>query len=77
MQYHDRTSPMTKHVETMAEAFQISGAPLMPQMFGNAGIEHMKKYGRCHVAFLESVIEYVENDQLLHVNISLNRLNLL
>jgi len=46
VQYHDRVSPMMKHVETMAEVFQISGAPIAPQMFGNAGIEHMKKYGR-------------------------------
>jgi sterol carrier protein 2 len=43
--YTDRTSPMDKHVRMMAETYEISGAPLMPQMFGNAGIEHMKKYG--------------------------------
>lgn len=43
--YTDRTSPMDKHVQLMAENFEISGAPLMPQMFGNAGIEHMKSYG--------------------------------
>ena len=45
-QYADRISPMDKHVATMAEAFDISAAPMMPQMFGNAGIEHMKKYIR-------------------------------
>jgi len=29
----------------MSESFEISAAPMMPQMFGNAGVEHMKKYG--------------------------------
>jgi len=33
------------HVETMAQSFDISAAPMMAQMFGNAGIEHMRKYG--------------------------------
>jgi sterol carrier protein 2 len=45
LKYTDRISPMDKHVQTMAESFDISAAPLIPQMFGNAGIEHMKKYG--------------------------------
>lgn len=29
----------------MSEEVGITQAPLMPQMFGNAGIEHMKRYG--------------------------------
>lgn len=29
----------------MAEKFEITGAPMTAQMFGNAGIEHMQKYG--------------------------------
>ena len=36
---------MDKHVLTMAEQFDISAAPMAPQMFGNAGLEHMQKYG--------------------------------
>lgn len=36
---------MDKHVELMAEKFEITGAPMTAQMFGNAGIEHMQKYG--------------------------------
>jgi len=44
--YTDRTSPMDKHLIAMADVYEISStAPLMPQMFGNAGIDHMKKYG--------------------------------
>ena len=36
---------MDKHVLAMADAFEITAAPMAPQMFGNAGIEHMQKYG--------------------------------
>ncbi|CAL7935850.1 unnamed protein product [Xylocopa violacea] len=35
----DRTNPMDKHVQLMADIVVTA------QMFGNAGIEHMKKYG--------------------------------
>jgi len=45
LQYTDRVSPLMNHVETMAESFDISSAPMMAQMFGNAGVEHMRKYG--------------------------------
>ena len=45
MQYTDRVSPLINHVETMAESFEISSAPMMAQMFGNAGVEHMRKHG--------------------------------
>lgn len=44
-QYTDRTLPMDKHIEIMSRDFDITGAPMTAQMFGNAGIEHMRKYG--------------------------------
>lgn len=43
--YTDRTLPMDKHIEIMSKNFDITGAPMTAQMFGNAGIEHMRKYG--------------------------------
>jgi len=43
--YHDRTNPMDKHVEVMAEIAGINNSPITAQMFGNAGKEHMEKYG--------------------------------
>ncbi|GFO19025.1 non-specific lipid-transfer protein-like [Plakobranchus ocellatus] len=43
--YTDRTIPQDKHVETMLAMHDIGQAPLTPQMFGNAGRDHMKKYG--------------------------------
>lgn len=44
-QFLDRTNPMDKHVEVMAEVAGIDGAPITAQMFSRAGEEHMKKYG--------------------------------
>lgn len=43
--YTDRTSPMDKFVAVMAEKFEITMSPMTCQMFGNAGLEHMRKYG--------------------------------
>ncbi|CAG9827614.1 unnamed protein product [Diabrotica balteata] len=43
--FNDRTNPMDKHVEAMAELADIVNAPMTAQLFGNAAIEHMKKYG--------------------------------
>lgn len=43
--YGDRTPPMDKHVELMVNKEGLVAAPVTPQMFGNAGKEHMKKYG--------------------------------
>jgi len=44
-QYDDRTNPMDKHIEVMAEIAGINNSPITAQMFGNAGKEHMEKYG--------------------------------
>lgn len=44
-QYTDRTLPMDKHIEIMSREFDITAAPITAQLFGNAGIEHMRKYG--------------------------------
>lgn len=41
----DRTNPIDKHMTVMIEAAGLAPAPPAAQMFGNAGIEHMKKYG--------------------------------
>ncbi|HLK12191.1 MAG TPA: lipid-transfer protein [Candidatus Binatia bacterium] len=45
IKYTDRTPPMYRHMKAM---FQLRGkaeAPPAPQMFGNAGREHMERYG--------------------------------
>nr|CAH7754904.1 unnamed protein product [Callosobruchus chinensis] len=44
-QFNDRANPMMKHVEAMSNLADIDGSPMTAQMFGNAGIEHMNKYG--------------------------------
>lgn len=43
--YMDRTNPMDKHMEVMINRYGMAAAPGAPQMFGNAGREHMEKYG--------------------------------
>ncbi|KAL6051986.1 sterol carrier protein 2 [Balamuthia mandrillaris] len=43
--FTDRTNPLDKHFTTMAKTRQVTKAPFAPQMFGNAGREHMEKYG--------------------------------
>uniref|UniRef100_A0A0K8T0V9 Sterol carrier protein 2 n=1 Tax=Lygus hesperus TaxID=30085 RepID=A0A0K8T0V9_LYGHE len=43
--FFDRTNPMDKHIEALADMVEIDGSPLTAQLFGNAGKEHMEKYG--------------------------------
>ncbi|GAB0095865.1 Non-specific lipid-transfer protein [Sergentomyia squamirostris] len=43
--YFDRANPSEKHVEVMGNLHDITGSPITAQFFGNAGLEHMKKYG--------------------------------
>jgi acetyl-CoA acetyltransferase len=45
LKYTDRTVPLDRHVEVMAAMRGIAPAPVAPQMFGNAGREHMERYG--------------------------------
>ncbi|XP_055839613.1 sterol carrier protein 2 [Episyrphus balteatus] len=43
--FFDRVNPMEKHVELMSNLVDIEAAPMAAQIFGNAGLEHMKLYG--------------------------------
>jgi acetyl-CoA acetyltransferase len=45
IKYTDRTTPMDKHFKVMVETRGFAKAPAAPQMFGNAGLEHMERYG--------------------------------
>jgi sterol carrier protein 2 len=45
IKYTDRTMSLDKHLKVMVDERGIAQAPVAPQMFGNAGIEHMEKYG--------------------------------
>jgi sterol carrier protein 2 len=45
IKYTDRTTPMDKHFGLMVEMRGFAKAPAAPQMFGNAGREHMERYG--------------------------------
>jgi acetyl-CoA acetyltransferase len=45
LKFTDRRPPMDKHFYLMKDLRGIAAAPPAPQMFGNAGIEHMERYG--------------------------------
>jgi acetyl-CoA acyltransferase len=45
VKYTDRTNPIDKHAMAMFELCQPEASPPAPQMFGNAGREHMERYG--------------------------------
>jgi acetyl-CoA acyltransferase len=45
VKYTDRTNPIDKHMLRMFEVRDPSDSPFAPQMFGNAGRDHMQKYG--------------------------------
>jgi acetyl-CoA acetyltransferase len=45
VKWTDRTNPMDKHALRMFELRDPEPAPPAPQMFGNAGRDHMEKYG--------------------------------
>jgi acetyl-CoA acetyltransferase len=45
IKYDDRTNPMDKHFGLMVELRGFAEAPAAPQIFGNAGREHMERYG--------------------------------
>src|SRR5918999_2639542 len=45
MKYTDRTNPIDKHAEAMFRVCEPEPSPPAPQMFGNAGREHMQRYG--------------------------------
>ncbi len=49
--YMDRTNPMDKHIELMAALRGFAPAPPAAQMFGNAGREHMERYGTTALQF--------------------------
>jgi acetyl-CoA acyltransferase len=45
MKYTDRTPAMDKHMQRMFELRDPEDSPFAPQMFGNAGRDHMDEYG--------------------------------
>lgn len=43
--FNDRTNPLDKHMLLMSDLVGFSAAPPSAQLFGNAGMEHMKRFG--------------------------------
>ncbi|MFT4083201.1 MAG: lipid-transfer protein [Nocardioides sp.] len=45
LNWEDRASPMDRLLSTMHQLRPAEGVPPMPHIFGNAGLEHMQRYG--------------------------------
>ena len=45
VKYTDRINPMDRHVDLMVKLRGFEASPVAPQIFGNAGREHMERYG--------------------------------
>jgi acetyl-CoA acyltransferase len=45
VKFTDRTNPIDKHAQAMFSVREPEASPPAPQMFGNAGREHMERYG--------------------------------
>ena len=45
VKFSDRTNPMDQHFTSMVDLRGFANAPGAPQFFGNAGREHMERYG--------------------------------
>ena len=45
MKYDDRAGALDVHLDAMKEVREWESSPFAPQMFGNAGREHMELYG--------------------------------
>ena len=48
VKYQDRENPLMPFISTSMKTKPFTKAPMAPQLFGNAGIEHMEKYGTTH-----------------------------
>jgi sterol carrier protein 2 len=51
IKFTDRTNPMDRHAKLMIETRGFAKAPPAPQFFGNAGREHMERYGTTPLHF--------------------------
>jgi len=43
--FTDRANPMERHLKRMLALRELEQSPMAPQMFGNAGRDHMERYG--------------------------------
>lgn len=55
--YTDRANPVEVHMQKMVELRGLADSPRAPQMFGNAGREHMEKYGTTKEQFAKVAVK--------------------
>ncbi len=57
MGFDDRAMPLDKHYMKMVEMRGWAKSPAAPQIFGNAGLEHMEKYGTTKEQFAKIAVK--------------------
>ncbi|MFT5222418.1 MAG: acetyl-CoA acyltransferase [Glaciecola sp.] len=57
MGFDDRAMPLDKHYTKMVELRGWADSPAAPQIFGNAGLEHMEKYGTTKEQFAKIAVK--------------------
>lgn len=57
LSYHDRAHPIGRHLEAMARRHGPSDAMMTAQLFGNAGREHMDRYGTKKESFARVAVK--------------------
>ncbi|MBX3127890.1 MAG: lipid-transfer protein [Polyangiaceae bacterium] len=55
--YMDRINPMDKHMMLMMQLREFAPAPPAPQIFGNAGREHMERHGTTKEQFAKVAVK--------------------
>lgn len=51
LSYQDRAHPLDRHISLMGELYPLDSTPLAVQMFGDAGREHMTRFGTTREQF--------------------------
>ncbi|CAB3230514.1 unnamed protein product [Arctia plantaginis] len=57
----NRTSPLDRHIQKLAEMSELVRAPIPVQFFGNSAIEHMNKYGTTEIHLAKIAVKNHRN----------------
>src|SRR3989304_787132 len=67
VKYTDRINPMDRHVDMMVKLRGFETSPVAPQIFGNAGREHMERYGTKPEQFAKIGLKPAREDKAIEI----------